>query len=255
MDGLTVERLDPGDLLHLTLDHGRGNILDVALIEALRSAVRQAAATPELRGLLIDHTGPHFSFGASIEDHLPERVDDMLPRFHGLAREVLELDLPVLCAVRGQCLGGGLEVALLADRVVAAPGASFGQPEIRLAVFAPVASVLLPYRIGSRRAADLLLSGRSLDAEEALAWRLVDEIDGEPAEACREWAVRHLGDKSLTALRLATRAARSTWIDRFATDIERLERLYLDELMSTPDAAEGIRAFLERRSPVWRQGS
>ncbi len=252
MNGLTVERLTQGDLLQLTLDCGRGNVLDVTVIEALRAAVREAATASDLRALLIESAGPHFSFGASIEDHLPERVDDMLPRFHGLARETLALDLPVLCAVQGQCLGGGLELVLLADRVVAAPDARFGQPEIQLAVFAPVASALLPHRIGSRRAADLLLSGRSLDAEEALSWHLVDEIADEPAAACRDWAAKHLSDKSLTALRLATRAARSTWVARFAADLERLERLYLDDLMATPDATEGIRAFLERRPPIWR---
>jgi cyclohexa-1,5-dienecarbonyl-CoA hydratase len=252
VSGLAVERLDELDLLRLTLDFGKGNVLDVAAIEALRAAVHEAAGTPGLRALLIDHAGPHFSFGASVEDHLPERVGDMLPRFHALARETLALDLPLLCAVRGQCLGGGLEVALLADRVVAAPDARFGQPEIRLAVFAPVASALLPHRIGSRRAADLLLSGRSLDAREALDWGLADAIADDPGAACRSWAAEHLLDKSRAALRLATRAARSTWASRFEADLERLERLYLDELMATEDAAEGIRAFLERRQPAWR---
>ena len=252
MSGLAVERLDDLDVLQLTLDFGKGNILDVAAIEALRAAVGEAATTDGLRGLLIDHAGPHFSFGASVEDHLPQHVDDMLPRFHGLAREMLGLDLPILCAVRGQCLGGGLEVALLADRVVAAADARFGQPEIQLAVFAPVASALLPHRVGSRRAADLLLTGRSLDAEQALSWQLIDEIADEPASTCRDWAARHLTNKSRAALRLATRAARSTWVGRFTSDLERLERLYLEDLMSTEDAAEGIRAFLERRQPVWQ---
>jgi cyclohexa-1,5-dienecarbonyl-CoA hydratase len=252
MSGLVQERLPESDLVRIELDFGTGNILDVDAIEALRRAVAEVSSEPGARGLLIDHAGPHFSFGASVEDHLPERVAEMLPRFHALAREMIGLDLPILCAVRGQCLGGGLEVALLADRVIAAPDARFGQPEIRLAVFAPVASALLPQRIGSRRAADLLLTGRSLDAAEALAWQLVDEVAEDPAAAARAWAREHLLGKSVAALRLATRAARSTWASRFSADIEGLERLYLDELMSTADAVEGIQAFLERRQPVWQ---
>lgn len=252
MSPLQVERLSELELLRLRLDFGKGNILDIAAIDELRDALREARGAVGIRGLLIDHTGPHFSFGASVEDHLPDRVGEMLPRFHALAREALAIDLPILCAVRGQCLGGGLEVALLADRVAASPDAMFGQPEIRLAVFAPVASALLPHRIGSRRAADLLLTGRSLDAEEALAWHLIDQIADDPAAVCIDWARHHLADKSAAAIALATRAARSTWVDRFGQDIERLERLYLGELMSTEDAVEGIRAFLERRQPVWK---
>jgi len=251
MSGLKIERLADLDLLHLKLDFGKGNILDVAAIEALRQAVRDAS-NDHLRALLIDHTGPHFSFGASVEDHLPERVDDMLPRFHALARETLALDLPILCAVRGQCLGGGLEVALLADRVIASPEARFGQPEIQLSVFAPVASALLPHRIGSRRAADLLLSGRTLDAERALAWELIDGIADDPAAESIEWVRQHLAARSLAALGLATRAARAAWLPHFEQTLEGLERLYLDDLMSTEDAAEGIQAFLERRHPVWK---
>ena len=203
---IVTENLPDSGVLQLTLDFGKGNILDIAAIQGLRQAVRKAASDRP-RALLIDHAGPHFSFGASVEDHLPEKVGEMLPLFHALARETLALDLPILCAVRGQCLGGGLEVALLADRVVAAPGAHFGQPEIQLAVFAPVASALLPHRIGSRLAADLLLSGRSLDAEQALAWQLIDEIAAEPAEACLAWVGDHLQDKSRAAL--ACRARRS----------------------------------------------
>ena len=252
MSSSLLERSPETGLLRLTLDFGKGNVLDIEAIGAVREAVREAAAAEGARGLLIDHAGPHFSFGASVDDHVVERVGDMLPRFHALARETIALDLPILCAVRGQCLGGGLEVAMLADRLVVSPDAMFGQPEIRLAVFAPVASALLPHRVGSRRATDLLLSGRSIDAPTALDWGLVDEIADDPAEACLEWASAHLADKSTAALSLATRAARSTWADRFAEDIERLERLYLDDLMATEDANEGIQAFLERRQPLWK---
>lgn len=251
---MTVGRdsLLDGSVLHLRLDFGKGNILDVAAIRELRQVVAEIGDRSELKALLVDHTGQHFSFGASVEDHLPDRVGEMLPEFHALVRETLALDLPMLAAVRGQCLGGGLEVALLADRIVAAPGARFAQPEINLAVFAPVASLLLPHRVGTQTATDLLLSGRSVEASEAAELGLVAEIAHDPFAAARRWAEKHLVPKSAAALRFATRAARLHWSARFLADLERVERLYLDELMETEDAVEGIEAFLERRQAEWQ---
>lgn len=251
---MTVRRetLADGSIVHLALHFGSGNILDIGAIHELRGVIAEIASERRLKAILIDHTGKHFSFGASVEDHLPEKVDKMLPEFHALVREVLALDLPILAAVRGQCLGGGLELALLADRIAAAPGARFGQPEIKLAVFAPVASLLLPQRVRTSVATDLLLSGRSVEASEAAELGLVAEIAHDPYAAARRWAEEHLVPKSAAALRYATRAARLHWSARFLADLERVERLYLDELMETEDAAEGIKAFLERRPPQWK---
>lgn len=249
MSGLRRELAVGGSVFHLTLDIGRGNILDLAAIEEFIDVLDEVRGTPGLKALVLDHTGSNFSFGASVEDHLPERVGEMLPRFHALALGLLGLDLPVLAAVRGQCLGGGLEMALLADRIYCSPEARFGQPEIKLGVFAPLASALLPHRIGSRQAADLLLTGRSIAAEEARAIGLIDEIVTQPSEAVLDWVRAELGGKSASAVRLATRAARATWSTGFSDLIPQLERLYLDDLMATNDAVEGVRAFLERREP------
>lgn len=246
---LTHDR-DSGALL-LRLDFGKGNILDTVAMEGMREAVAEAGGVAEARALIVSHSGDHFSFGASVEDHLPESVESMLTSFHALVLETLELDLPILAAARGQCLGGGLEVALLADRVFVALDARLGQPEIRLAVFAPVASALLSHRIGSRNAADLLLTGRSVGAEEALAIGLVDDISAEPEATAGAWVTKHLSGLSGAAIRYATRAARTPWMGRFREDLAALERLYLDDLMGTRDALEGLRAFLERRDPVW----
>jgi cyclohexa-1,5-dienecarbonyl-CoA hydratase len=159
----------------------------------------------------------------------------------------------VLAAVRGQCLGGGLELVSLCHRVFAARDARLGQPEIVLGVFAPVASLLLADRVGRGAADDLCLSGRSVTADEALAMRLVDEVvDGDPAEAALGWARTHLLPKSASSLRYAVRASRAEQRARLATELPRLERLYLDGLMSTADAIEGLQAFVERRPAVWR---
>ncbi len=130
-----------GALLHLTLDRPKANLIDAAMIAALSSALSAHRGAKGLRGVLLDHVGPHFSFGASVEEHLPAQAAAMLASLHALIGAMLEFPAPILAAVRGQCLGGGLEVALAAGPIFAAPDAKFGQPEIKLGVFAPAASV------------------------------------------------------------------------------------------------------------------
>ena len=135
-----------------------------------------------LRGVLLDAEGPHFSFGASVEEHLADRCAAMLASLHALVLAMLEFPAPILVAVRGQCLGGGLEVALAGSPIFAAPDAQLGQPEMKLGVFAPAASCLLPYRGSARAAAeDLLFSGRSVTATEAKALGLVEALADDPA--------------------------------------------------------------------------
>ncbi|MDH4064397.1 MAG: enoyl-CoA hydratase-related protein, partial [Acidobacteriota bacterium] len=197
--------------------------------------------------------GAHFSFGASVPEHLPPTVASMLPRFHGSLLAMLDSAVPVLAAVRGQCLGGGMEVVMLCHRVFAARDARLGQPEIVLGVFAPVASMVLADRVGRGAADQLCLSGRSVTADEALAIGLVDEVlDDDPAEAALAWARTHLLPKSASSLRYAVRASRAELRARLAAELPAIERLYLDGLMSTADATEGLTAFVERRPAVWR---
>jgi cyclohexa-1,5-dienecarbonyl-CoA hydratase len=201
--------------------------------------------------VLIEGDGPHFSFGASVAEHRPGRIGEMLPAFHGLFAQMLRAAVPLLAAVRGQCLGGALELAAFCQRVFAAPDARLGQPEIQLGVFAPVASLILPERIGRGGAEDLCLSGRTLDADEALRIGLVDEIAADPAAAALAYARRHLLPRSASSLRMAVRASRHGFASRLQRDLQELEHLYLDELMATHDAVEGIAAFVEKRPPVW----
>lgn len=249
------EWLEDGRVLRVLLAGGKGNVLDRQALEELREILREAVSKRRLRALIVDHEGEHFSFGASVEEHLPDEVRGMLTEFHTLARELLLADVPLLAAVRGQCLGGGLELAGLCDRIFAAPGARFGQPELRLGVFAPIGSLLLPRLVGPVHAADLLLTGRSVDAREAERMGLVAEVVDDPSESALAWAGEHLLPKSAEALRFATRAARFSWAGSFLAYLSRLESVYLDELMSTNDAHEGLRAFLEKRKPRWEDGA
>jgi cyclohexa-1,5-dienecarbonyl-CoA hydratase len=158
---------------------------------------------------------------------------------------------PILVAVRGQCLGGGLEVALAGGPIFATPDAQLGQPELKLGVFAPAASVLLPYRINQTAAEDLLFSGRSVSGDEARALGLVFDISADPQAAALAYFENHLANKSAAALACALAAARGDMRAEIRRRIGEVERLYLDRLMKTRDANEGLAAFLAKRTPTW----
>ena len=173
--------LEHGDaLLRLRLNRPKANLIDAEMIAALDGALVAWHARTDLRGVLLDAQGDHFSFGASVEEHLPANCAAMLGSLHTLVMRMLQFPVPVLVAVRGQCLGGGLEVALAGSMIFAAPDAHFGQPEMKLGVFAPAASVLLPYRINQPAAEDLLFSGRTIDATQANALGLVHTVFEDP---------------------------------------------------------------------------
>ena len=248
---LRVWRTHEGRLARLRLARPKANVLDAAMIAALDAALTTELAHDPTLALLIDAEGPHFSFGASVEEHLPESCAAMLRGFHALLLRLLSAPVPVIFAVRGQCLGGGLELALTGTRIFAAPEAMFGQPEIKLGVFAPAASCLLPGRIGQPAAEEMLLSGRSLGAEEARAAGLIQAVAADPEAAATDWFSAHLADKSAAALRCAMAAARGPLIAGARARLAELETLYLDDLMRTRDALAGLQAFLGKRTPRW----
>ncbi len=239
-----------GDVLHLLLDRPKANILDAAMIGAIEGAL-DAHVTPSTKLVVFEGAGRHFCFGASVEEHRREQAADMLSTFHGLFRRLADLAVPTCAVVSGQCLGGGLELASWCTWIVATPDAKLGQPEIQLAVFPPMASLLLPWRVGGGAALDLCVSGRSVTADEAAAMGLVNAVTDAPEAWWRALAER-LAPMSAGSLRFAERAARMSLVRRLDTDLPALERLYLDELMSTRDANEGIEAFVARRPPVYQ---
>ena len=242
-----------GAVLRLTLNAPPGNVLDQVMISSLRDAFRTARDLQPLRLIVLTGTGKHFSFGASVEEHRPEQVQAMLETFHGLFREMVETPVPLLALVNGQCLGGGLELAAFCDWVFALENAKLGQPEIKLGVFALVGSIVLPWRCGAR-ANDLLLSGRSIDARTAEHYGLVNRVLPEAsAESMLDAFIREdLLPLSAASLRRARDAARWHLHRQIKHGLPELESLYLDDLMSTTDATEGIAAFLEKRPPHWK---
>lgn len=250
-----LEFIHDGRVARVTLAAPKANVLDEPMIEALDDAFSELAERRDLCAIVIAAEGPHFSFGASIEEHVPEQIGGALSRLGKLLRKVAKAPAPTVAAVRGQCLGGGFELVLACDLVVAEESAAFAVPEIKLAVFPPAASALLPVRLGTALASQLVLSGSSWSGAEAKQHGLVARLapDGGLDEAVDAWLREELLPKSPAALRYATQAIRVAVMDALEIALPRLDLLYLEELMKEPDAVEGINAFMEKRPPVWRR--
>lgn len=250
----TVRVRRTGRVAHLTLDRPPLNVLDLATLHALDGALADLGGDPELQVLVIAGAGERaFSAGVAVQDHTPDRIDEMLATFHGAIRRLRALPAVSVAAVRGLCLGGGLELAAGCDLVVAADGAQLGQPEVELGCFPPLAAALYPALIGPRATFELLATGRRLDAAEALAIGLISErvaaadLDRRVGEL-----VASLAAKSAPVLRLIKRAVAAGSEAAFAAALAESERLYTEELCPTADMTEGLQAFLEKRPPRWR---
>ena len=241
-----------GRLLRLRLSRPKANLIDAEMIAVLDGALVEHSKNPGLVAMLLDAEGPHFSFGASVEEHMPAQCAAMLQGIHRLIMRLVESPVPVLVAVRGQCLGGGLEVALASHLVFVAPDAVLGQPEMKLGVFAPAASCLLPELVGPARAIDLLLSGRSIGGAEAATMGMACAVAVDPERAALNYFDEHLKPKSASSLRYAVKAARLDYAARVRAKIAAVERTYLDELMTTHDAVEGLEAFAAKRAAQWQ---
>ena len=248
---IRVESAHGGAVARIVLARPRANLLDSEAIGAIRAALGGCAGQPELKLVVFEGEGPNFSFGASVEEHLPGRVQTMLPAFHALFTDLEELGIPTAAAVRGQCLGGAAELVGLCGFVAVGPTARIGVPEVTLGVFPPVAAVGFRWRVGGARACQLIVSGEVLGAEQARAMGLVDVVAPDPGEAVDHWYESRLAPLSAVAVRYAWRAARRPLLRALREELPILESLYLDELMAHSDPVEGLSAFSERRPPVW----
>jgi cyclohexa-1,5-dienecarbonyl-CoA hydratase len=240
-----------GKLLRLRLSRPKANIVDAEMIAALDTALATGLEDKHLRGILLDAEGPHFSFGASVPEHLPDTCAAMIHSLDKLILRMVRSPVTIMVAVRGQCLGGGLEVACGGHVIFSTADARFGQPEIQLGVFAAAASCLLPERIARAHADDLLISGRSVTGAEAAAMQLVNTVADDPEAAALAYFDQHLLPRSASSLRFAVRAARLGMVERITANFAAIEALYLDGLMSTRDAVEGLQAFIDKRPARW----
>jgi len=251
-DRIHLERSHGGAVLRVLLDAPPGNILDIRKLSDLDRRLSDEGRAAGLKAIVFEGAGPNFSYGVSIEEHRPATVKEMLAAFHGLFGTLARLDRVLVAVVRGRCLGGGLELAAFCHRVFAHPKARLGQPEIDLGVFPPLASVILPLRCGQAAADEACLTGRIYSAREAAALNLVDAVAADPRRAADLWIARHILPKSAAALAVAARASRLQFNRAVRRDLAETERLYLEDLMRTDDAREGIEAFLAKRAPRWK---
>ena len=236
----------------VTLDHPPLNILTRDVMTALRGAFSEIARDETLRVVVLDAVGKHFSAGADVEEHLPPEHESMIPEFVETIIALEECPVPIIASVRGRCLGGGFELVMPADIIIASETASFGQPEIMLGVIPPAACALLPEMVPGGLASWIVYSGeavKSAEAEKAgLVTRIVPDADLESETSKFAGKIsRH----SAAAVRFTKKAMRAGRIDRVKNLLNGAGDLYVNELMKTQDANEGLKAFTEKRSPVW----
>ncbi|MFA5861009.1 MAG: enoyl-CoA hydratase/isomerase family protein [Candidatus Thermoplasmatota archaeon] len=228
------------------------NVLDSATLEQLARALRSREVT-SAHVVVLRGRGKAWSAGLSVEEHLKQSVGPMLKQFRGVLEALWDVPVPTLAQVHGACLGGGLEMLAMCDVAVASATATLGQPEVRLGVFAPLGAAFFPRVLGDKRAAELLYLGESMTAEAARSVGLVNRVvpDAELEKTVEAMAASLAGTRraSLVCMKQAIRAsAASPWA---ALDVA--ERIYLDTLMAGPGAEEGLRAFLEKRKPEWKE--
>jgi cyclohexa-1,5-dienecarbonyl-CoA hydratase len=251
-DLVSVRREYDGAIWCVTFGLPPGNILDHATLHALAELFLEMRKETTLKAVCLAGAGDQFSYGASIEEHLPESIEALLAAVTKTVFAIVDSHLVVVSAVKGRCLGGGLEIAALGHRILCAADATFAQPEIALGAFAPVGSIVLAPRVGQAAADDLCLAGRTIGAAEAKAIGLVDQVvQGDVMDAALEWASKTCLPRSARSLRYATQAVRANLVARLHAELPEMNRLYLDGLMQTRDAVEGVQAFLEKRDPTW----
>jgi cyclohexa-1,5-dienecarbonyl-CoA hydratase len=238
----------------LILGGGRGNLLSLDLIRALGQQLHVLESERGIKWLTIEGRDGEFSYGARIQEHTPELMPTVLPETHRIIKRLLAFPAPTAALVEGRCLGGGFELALACDDIIAIESATFGLPEIRLAAFAPAAAALLPLRVGASRATRAIVTGQTQDARYWHDSGLLSMVAPQAGllEAASGWFDANLSPHSAIALSHAVAAARLTVRAQAEPALDRGERDYLSGLLKTEDVVEGVNAFLEKRAPNWK---
>lgn len=229
------------------------NVMDIPMMREINAALEHFQGRT-LKALVLDAQGKAFSAGVDVSDHSGNKAVEMIEVFHEIFYNILEIEAPVVAVVKGAALGGGCEVALFCDLVIASEKAKFGQPEIKVGVFPPVAAAIFPKILGEKKALELLLTGDMVRGAEAKELGLVNQVF--PVEGFEEmadgWIREKLASNSAVVLKLTKKAFMEGATKNYRDAIKEIEAIYLDELMSTHDAIEGLSAFLEKRKPVWK---
>ena len=228
------------------------NVIDIAMMEELARALTEVESRSDVSVIVIGGAGKAFSAGVDVAAHTPDKVAEMLTKFHAVIRALVATTKVTIASVHGLCLGGGAELAMVCDLAYSIDDAEWGFPEIRLACFPPVACTALAALVGQKKAADLILTGRSITGREAAEIGLVTRaVDEKQLDSTVQMVTAQVLRLSPAALRVAKKASYAWDSMHFDKGLARAEKIYFDDLMKTADAQEGIHAFLEKRSPKW----
>jgi cyclohexa-1,5-dienecarbonyl-CoA hydratase len=247
---LTVDVSAP--VSRIVLRHTPLNIIDIPMMEELAQALAEVEAHPDISTILLRGDGKAFSAGVNVADHAPDKVEEMLGKFHAVVRALIATRKVTIAAVHGHCLGGAAELAMVCDIVYTSTSAKWGFPEIKLGCFPPVACAALAALVGQKRAAELILTGRTISGVEAAEMGLANRAvaDGE-LESAVDRTVQELLGLSPAALAVTKKAVYAWDAMHFDKGLARSEKIYFEELMKTADAHEGVHAFMEKREPKW----
>jgi len=250
---ISINETFDGQVAEIILDVPPANILSAAMMQEIRDFLAEDKKNKSRKLLIIKGSGESFCFGASVEEHTAEQVTDMLPGFHQMCGDILSHPVATLAQVSGFCLGGGFELAIVCSLIFADETARFAVPEIQLGVFPPVAASLLPILAGGTLANEMLLTGKKFAADKLAGLGVVTQVSAkaELQDDINSYIEKNLLPRSASSLRFAHQAARLSVVNHYQATIGILEKLYLEELMSSNDANEGINSFVEKRKPQW----
>ena len=237
----------------ITLKRPPVNVLNIEMMDEINETLREWVEKNDLKVVLFNAEGKCFSAGVDVAEHMGDLAPKMIQSFHGMFRLMDRLGAVTVASVYGSCLGGGCELAIFCDLVIADDTAKFGQPEIQVGVLPPIAAQIMPRIIGRKAAMDLILSGRIISAQEALGMGLINKTvaKGDLSQETDNF-VRPYLPLSAEVIRITKKTIKAGLMDDFEPSLKAIEDIYLNELMKTTDAQEGLKAFLEKRSPEWK---
>ena len=240
-------------IARITLNRPKFNMMNIEMMDELNGLLEGLLTDDGLKCVVIDAEGKHFCTGVEVADHKPENVDGMIATFNRIFELTEQLEVPIIAVVRGFCLGGGMELAIACDVIVAGKGAQFGQPEIKVGFLPPYAAIRLPWLVGPARAVEICTTGKFYSAEEAQRMGMVAHVstDDQPAEAA-EKIIQDVNSNSPLIIRLNKRAVKQHLGQDFKTALAGVSDLFLNRLMKTQDTLEGIASYEEKRKPVWK---
>ncbi|MBN1223415.1 MAG: enoyl-CoA hydratase/isomerase family protein [Candidatus Aminicenantes bacterium] len=243
-----------GDTAVLSINRPPVNVLNIAAMAEMNDAIASLKGNRDIKILVLTGSGEKaFSAGVDVSDHTEDKVDEMIRVFHDIFRNMANLDQVTVAAVKGLTLGGGCEVAIFCDLIFAADNVKIGQPEIKLAVFPPIALLVMPRLVGLKKAAELLFTGKIIGAGEAERIGLINKVVPlDSFETALDEFLKPIRELSAVGLKYSKKGLNLGLEKSFQEGLEKIEKIYLEELMASEDAHEGLKAFMEKRSPVWK---